>query len=128
MYLSPSNPNIKKTVKDFLSKDLFFDEHVYDYDSSIYLVSAIEGANSVRFSFNCNCPDAIWANGAQEMLEEEFKDYLLPKEEFDQGYAVTLAIDTSKFAQTKKIKKSDDEETAAKIRAENETIRGERAE
>ena len=128
MYLSPSNPIIKKTVSDFLSKDLYYDEHVYDYDSSIYLVSGVEGANQVRFSFNCNCPDAIWANGAQEMLEEEFKDYLLPKEEFDQGYAVTLAIDTSKFAQTKKIKKSDDEETAAKVRAENEAIRAERAE
>ena len=128
MYLSPSNPIIKKTVSDFLSKDLYYDEHVYDYDSSIYLVSGVEGANQVRFSFNCNCPAEIWANGAQEMLEGEFKDYLLPKEEFDPGYAVTLAIDTSKFAQTKKIKKADDEETAAKIRAENEAIRAERAE
>ena len=128
MYLSPSNPIIKKTVSDFLSKDLFYDEHVYDYDNSIYLVSGVEGASQVRFSFNCNCPDQIWANGAAEMLEEEFKDYLLPKEEFDAGYCVTLAIDTSKFAQTKKLKREYDEETAAKIRAENEQIRAERAE
>ena len=127
MYLSPSNPIIKKTVNDFLSKDLFFDEHVYDYDNTIYLISGVEGANQVRFSFNCNCPDQIWANGASEMLEEEFKDYLLPKEEFDAGYCVTLAIDTSKFAQTKKVKKDFDEGTAAKIRAENEQIRAERA-
>ena len=45
MYLSPSNPIIKKTVNDFLSKDLFFDEHVYDYDNTIYLISGVEGAN-----------------------------------------------------------------------------------
>lgn len=40
---------------------------------------------------------------------------------------MTLAIDTSGFPQTKKIKKTDDEETAAKIREENDAVRTERS-
>ena len=97
MHIGPSNPIIKKTVSDFLQKDLFFAEHAYDYDNTCYQVTGIEGANLVRFSLKCNCPDEIFANGAQRMLEEEYKEYLVPKDEFDQGFDVTLAIDTSGF-------------------------------
>ena len=57
------------------------------------------------------------------MLEEEYKEYLVPKDEYDDGFDVTLKIDTSGFPATKKIKKTDDEETAAKIREENDEIR-----
>ena len=63
MHISPSNPIIKKTLSDFLQKDLFYAEHAYDYDNTIYLVSGIEGAHLVRFSLKCNCPDEIFANG-----------------------------------------------------------------
>lgn len=57
------------------------------------------------------------------MLEEEYKEYLVPKDEYDAGFDVTLAIDTSGFPATKKIKKTDDEETAQKIRDENDEVR-----
>ena len=126
MHISPSNPIIKKTLSDFLSKDLFFAEHAYDYDNTIYLVSGIEGANLVRFSMKCNCPQEIFANGGTEMLEEEYKEYLVPKEEYDAGFDVTLAISTAAFPQTKKIKKTDAAEVAETIRTENEQIREQR--
>ena len=77
----------------------------------------------VRFSLKCNCADAIFANGGQEMLEEEYKEYLIPKEEYEDGFDITLKIDTSGFPATQKIKKSDDEETAQKKRDENDEIR-----
>ena len=63
MNISPSNPIIKKTISDFLQKDLFYAEHAYDYDNTFYQVTGIEGANLVRFSFKCNSPDEIFANG-----------------------------------------------------------------
>jgi len=46
------------------------------------------------------------------MLEEEYKEYLVPKEEYDAGFDVTLAISTASFPQTKKIKKTDAAEVA----------------
>ncbi len=73
MHISPVNPIIKKTISDFLQKDLFYAEHVYDYDNTIFLISGIEGAKLVRFSLKCNCPDEIMANGGTELLEEEYK-------------------------------------------------------
>ena len=54
----------------------------------------------VRFSLKCNCADAIFANGGQEMLEEEYKEYLIPKEEYEDGFDITLKIDTSGFPAT----------------------------
>ena len=59
MHIGPSNPIIKKTVSDFLQKDLFFAEHAYDYDNTCYQVTGIEGANLVRFSLKCNCSGLV---------------------------------------------------------------------
>ena len=64
MNISPSNPIIKKTLSDFLSKDLEYAEHAYDYDGVIYMVSGVPGGHVVRFSLKCNCPDELFANGA----------------------------------------------------------------
>ena len=126
MYISPSNPIIKKTLSDFLSKDLEYAEHAYDYDNVIYMVSGVPGAKVVRFSMKCNCADQLFANGAEQMLEEEYKQHLVAKADFDEGFDVTLSIDTSGFPQTNKIKKNDAEEVAEKKREENEQIRAER--
>jgi len=43
--------------------------------------------------------------------------------EYEDGFDVSLKIDTSDFPKTTKIKKSMDEEQANKIREENEVIR-----
>ncbi len=47
------------------------------------------------------------------MLEEEYKNFLIPAAEFDDGYDLTIKIDTSAFPQTEKISKKDSEDVAA---------------
>lgn len=61
------------------------------------------------------------------MLEELYKEFICPKNEYCEGFDVTLGIDTKSFPKTKKIKKGTEEEDANKIRQENEVIRQERA-
>ena len=38
MYIDPVNPIIKKTVSDFLAKELAFGERAYDFDDVVYSV------------------------------------------------------------------------------------------
>jgi len=61
------------------------------------------------------------------MLQELYPEYICPKAEYTSGFDVTLHISTSGLPQTKKVKKSMDEEQQNKIREENEVIRAERA-
>ena len=93
----------------------------------IYQVSAEAETNKVVFSCKTNCSKEIFKHGGDEMLEELYKDYVCPKSEYVQGFDVTIKIDTSGLPQTKKVKKTMDEETANKIREENEVIRVERS-
>ena len=44
------------------------------------------------------------------MLEEQYKEYIIPKDKFDEGFDQTLEFDTSTFPKTQKIKKKDTEE------------------
>ena len=46
------------------------------------------------------------------MLEEEYKDFLVPNAEFEPGYDLTICIKTDSFPQTVKISKKDSEEVA----------------
>jgi hypothetical protein len=56
MYISPSNPVIKKVLNDFLIKELYdYTETAYDTDNVIYKVSGNEDAKEFRFNFKCNC-------------------------------------------------------------------------
>lgn len=61
------------------------------------------------------------------MLEELYPEYVCPKSSYEKDFEVTLHINTTGLPQTKKIKKSMDEEQQNKIREENEIIRAERA-
>ena len=114
---SPSNPIIYKILKNCLLKDITLRETAYDYDNCIYFVSRDEGNDFIKFSFSTNCSKQILANGGEEMLQDLYKDNILPKEQQDSNYDITLGIDTSKLPKTQKVKKSMDEETQAKIKA-----------
>ena len=57
------------------------------------------------------------------MLEEEYKQFLIPQAEYDDGYDLTIKIDTSTFPQTQKISKKDTEEVSAQKREDNDQKR-----
>ena len=101
-------------------------ETAYDYDNVIYKVEGFGDSKFVKFSFKSNCSKHIMANGGVEMLESLYKEHMLPESEYDPLFDVSLKIDTTSIPKTQKVKKSMDEETAAKVRAENETIREKR--
>jgi hypothetical protein len=80
----------------------------------------------VKFCFRCNCSKEILANGGQEVLDELYSEYQIPKSEYIPDYDITLGIDVSKFPKTQKIKKTMDEAESAAVKAENEEIRKKR--
>jgi hypothetical protein len=126
MHIEPTNPIIKRFVQNFLTKGELAPEFAYDYDNVIYRISSDSENDRVEFSVKTNCSKAIFAHGGDAMLEELYPDYICPKTEYFPEFDVTMRISTKNLPQTKKIKKSMDEETANKIREENETIRVER--
>lgn len=69
MYIDPVNPIIKKTLIEFLQKELNYGEQAFDYHNVIYQVQGVPDESRVLFAFKCNCAPQIFANGAQEMLD-----------------------------------------------------------
>lgn len=127
MYINASNPVIKKVLNDFLSRELYdYQELAYDTDNVIYKVYGDEDAKQFKFCFKSNCSQQVLNNGGREMLESEYKEFLLPEDEWDSEYDVTLGINLSNLPKTKKVKKSMDDAEADAIREENEKIRQEK--
>ena len=127
MHVEPSNPIVMKVMQDFLTKDLYYSEQAFDYDNVVYQISGDEETKKVTFSFKCNCAKEVFAHGGNEMLEELYQEFMVYPSQYEDGFDVSLKIDTSDFPKTTKIKKSMDEEQANKIREENEVIRTKRA-
>ena len=101
MHISPSNPVIKKVLNDFLVKELYdYTETAYDTDNVVYRVYGNEAAKEFRFAFKCNCAKQILAAGGKEMLEDLYKDYLIPESEWDPDFDVTLRIDLGSMPKT----------------------------
>ena len=113
MYIEPTNPIIKKTLSDFLQKELEYSETAFDYDGVQYMVSGHPEQSEVRFSMKCLCPKQIFENGGDEMIDQCYKEFALPKSEYDPDYDVTIRISTAGMPKTQKVKKSMDDETAA---------------
>lgn len=111
MHIEPSNPIIKRFLQNFLTKDELAPEYCYDYDNVIYQVSSDPEVERVIFSCKTNCSKEVFKHGGDEMIQEVYPDYVCPKEEYTEGFDVTLHIPTGNLPQTKKIKKSMDEET-----------------
>lgn len=107
-------------------RDIMMKETAFDYDNCIYFVQKDEGSDLVKFGFKCNCTKEILANGGKEMLEELYKEYIIPQSEALPDYDLTLGIDATKLPKTQKVKKTMDEAEQAKIKAQNEEIRKER--
>lgn len=110
MYSNPVNPIVKRTLSEFLQKDLEYSEQSFDSDDVIYQVMGDIENSRVLFSFKCNAAEIIFANGGTEMLEAEFAEHALPREEWVADFDVTLQISTADFPKTKKVKKSMSEE------------------
>lgn len=60
------------------------------------------------------------------MIDQCYKEFALPKSEYDPDYDVTIRISTAGMPKTQKVKKSMDDETAAEVRASNEKVRADR--
>ena len=71
-----------KTNSIFLSiRDKFGEETFYDYDNCDYVISRDEATPEfLKFGFNCNCYKDLYENGGKEMLDEIYKENLLPQD------------------------------------------------
>ena len=123
MYTDPVNPIIKKTLSEFLQKELAYGEQSYDTDDVIYSILGDPDNNLVYYSFKCNAAQKIFENGGTEMLEAEYSQFALPREQWMPDYDVTLGISTADFPKTQKVKKSMTEEQQEQIRQANDEIR-----
>lgn len=76
-------------------------ETFYDYDNCEYVMQKNEDdPETLKFGFSCNCFDQIMKNGGQDMLDELYKDNLLPKDRSLENSQITLGIDTSGIQKT----------------------------
>ena len=127
MYIQASNPVIKKVLNDFLSRELYdYQELAYDTDNVTYKVYGDEDTKSFKFCFKSHCSKRVLDNGGREMLEAKYKEFLLPEDEWDPDFDVTLGINLSELPKTKKVKKTMDDAEADAVREENEKIRAEK--
>lgn len=127
MYVDPVNPIIKKTLSEFLQKQLSNCEKSYDSDDVVYQILGDPDNNRVLYSFKCNAAAQIFENGGNEMLAELYADHALPKDEWIPDWDVTLQVSTEGLPKTQKIKKTMTEEEQEQIRNSNEEIRTQRA-
>ena len=127
MYVDPVNPIIKKTLGEFLQKELAYGEQSFDFDDVVYQVAGDPENQRVLYSFRCNNASVIFENGGNQMLEEEYSNFALPRDQWIPDWDVTLSISTANFPKTAKVKKNMSEEEQEAVRANNETIRTQRA-
>lgn len=80
MYVDPVNPIIKKTLSEFLQKELAYGEQSFDFDDVVYQVAGDPDNQQVLYSFKCNNAATIFDNGANEMLEQEYSAFALPRD------------------------------------------------
>ena len=79
MYIQPENPIVKQTLDNMLKKDLEINEIVHDYDGTVYMLQAQQ--DCVRVSLQTNCPDAIFAHGGDDMIQEVHPEFAMDKAE-----------------------------------------------
>ena len=120
MYVDPVNPIIKKTLSEYLQKELEFGEQTFDNDDVVYMITGDPDNERVLFQFKCNDAATIMNNGGLEMLEQEYGPYMCPREEWVPDWDVTLVISTSDFPKTQKVKRSMTEAEQEAIRNSNE--------
>lgn len=131
MHVPSANPVIRKAISDYMIKETYHEmETCYDTDNVVYKVFGIddEASNTkeFRFCYKGNATAKIMECGGKDMLEELYKDYLLPESEWDPDFDLTLRIDPGNLPKTQKVKKSMDEETQERVRDENEKVRHQR--
>lgn len=54
MFVDPVNPIIKKTLGEFLQKELAYAERAFDFDDVVYQVLGDPDNNKVFYCFKCN--------------------------------------------------------------------------
>jgi len=68
-------------------------ETFYDYDNCMYTLSREEtDPDIVKLGFSCNCYKQIMENGGQAMLDELYKDNILPVDKQVDNMDITLGI------------------------------------
>ena len=126
MYVDPVNPIIKKTLSEYLQKELEFGEQSFDFDDTVYTVAGDPENEKVWFQFKCNNAEVIMENGGMEMLEQEYAQFMCPRDQWVPDWDVTLVISTSDLPKTQKVKRSMTEAEQEAIRQSNEAVRAER--
>lgn len=94
MKIDPVNPVIHQSLKNYLIKsEKFGQDTFYDYDNCQYTLAREEEEPEVlKMGFSCNCYKQIMENGGQEMLDELYKDSLLPEDRHLPNMDITLGI------------------------------------
>ena len=100
MYVNPVNPIIKKTLSEFLQKELSYGEQSYDFDDVVYQVAGDPDNERVLYSFKCNNSGLIFDNGGAEMLEQEYGQFSLPRDQWVPDWDLTLSVSTADFPKT----------------------------
>jgi len=92
----------------------------------VYQVLGDPDNQRVLYAFRCNAAALLFEQGGNEMLEAEYSEFSLPRDQWLPDWDVTLAVSTADFPKTQKVKKSMTEEEQEQVRQANEEIRNNR--
>ncbi|GAA5981542.1 hypothetical protein JCM11641_004092 [Rhodosporidiobolus odoratus] len=94
--LEPANRYLADTLADKYIKPSTLDQSFVDFDSVRYHLSTPTRKTELLLSIDIPCYAELAAYGAREVLEREYGERLLPHEQTEEGYSVSLVLDLEK--------------------------------
>ncbi|GAA5930765.1 hypothetical protein JCM10213_000804 [Rhodosporidiobolus nylandii] len=91
--LEPANRYLAETLADKYIKPTTLDQSFVDFDSVRYHLSTPSRKTQLLLSIDIPCWAELAAYGAREVLEREYGARLLPQEQAEDGYSVSLEVD-----------------------------------
>ncbi|GAA5876331.1 hypothetical protein JCM8547_008886 [Rhodosporidiobolus lusitaniae] len=96
LMLEPANRYLADTLADKYHKPTSLDQSFVDFDSVRYHLTTASRKTLLLLSIDIPCWAELAAYGGREVLEREYGSMLLPQEQTEEGYSVSLEVDLEK--------------------------------
>ncbi|GAA5914526.1 hypothetical protein JCM8208_005380 [Rhodotorula glutinis] len=91
--LEPDNLYLRQTLADKFIRPTSLDQSFVDFDSVRYHLSTPERKTQLVLSMDVPCWQELKQYGALDVLEREYGSRLLPENQTEDGYSLTLVVD-----------------------------------
>ncbi|GAA5842961.1 hypothetical protein JCM9279_004043 [Rhodotorula babjevae] len=91
--LEPDNLYLRQTLADKYLRPTSLDQSFVDFDSVRYHLSTPDRKTQLVLSMDVPCWQELKQYGARDVLEREYGTRLLPDDQTEDGYSLTLVVD-----------------------------------